>query len=203
MAAPPETIESRIDDPAAWNFRPVSVSGIFRHDQEFHLVSHLRPQQNGFEVLTPLQLAESAASGVKGATILVNRGWVPAALKDASKRPEGQMSGMVVVTGTARTYDRRGAFVPEDDASANMWFHSDIAAMSGVAGYQMMPVVIVADKTRPADGRQYALPEFPAGREVSPELVNNHLMYAITWFSFSAIMAAVFLIYAWRTRRNL
>ena len=50
---------------------------------------------SGFFVYTPLELAD-------GRFVFVNRGFVPYDLKDAAKRPQGQVEGEVTVTGLAR-----------------------------------------------------------------------------------------------------
>ncbi len=39
-------------------------------------------------------------------------------------------------------------------------------------------------------------PELPAPGKLKPNLPNNHLQYAITWFGLAAVLAGVFAVFA-------
>ena len=82
--APPPEAEWPGFDPETQDYRHVRVSGIFAHDREalvFRASANGKPGFDGpgFLVLTPLALAD-------GTSIIVNRGFVPLAGKDAAAR---------------------------------------------------------------------------------------------------------------------
>ena len=75
-------------------YRPVTVSGTFMHQGERHFLATYEGAA-GYNVYTPLMLED-------GRFVLVNRGFVPYEKKDPSTRVEGQVDGLVSVTGLAR-----------------------------------------------------------------------------------------------------
>ncbi len=64
-------------------WRRVTVTGRFLHDQELYLAARSLRGKVGVQVLTPFVRDT-------GQTVLVNRGWVPAVLKDSSRRGAGR-----------------------------------------------------------------------------------------------------------------
>ncbi|XP_048587685.1 surfeit locus protein 1-like isoform X2 [Nematostella vectensis] len=148
---PPENLDDL--DTTALEYRRIRLTGQFNHEQEFHVFPRSlyegsaesgglgRQPKSGAHVITPFTLAQT------GETILVNRGWVPKAKIDAEKRPEGQVSGEVTITGFIRKNDKRAPFAPKDDASRNRWHHRDAEAMAEVA--DCLPIQVDADAVNP------------------------------------------------------
>jgi surfeit locus 1 family protein len=87
-------VEARFASTGDVDYVPVTVTGTFVHEDERHFFSTWKGA-SGFDVYTPLHLAD-------GRYLLVNRGFVPYELKDAAKRPKGQVTGEVTITGLAR-----------------------------------------------------------------------------------------------------
>jgi len=79
-------------------YRRVTTDGRFLHDREVRVkaVTDLGP---GFWVVTPLEDA-------RGFTVLINRGFVPAERAASETRAEGQVEGLVSVTGLLRISER-------------------------------------------------------------------------------------------------
>lgn len=50
-------------------------------------------------------------------TILVNRGWVPRIKMDPTKRPEGQVTDVVEITGIVRKNEPRPQLMPKSKGS--------------------------------------------------------------------------------------
>lgn len=177
-------------DAKADEFRRVRAEGRFLHDRET-LVHGLAPgdvpgrANQGYYVLTPLERAD-------GATILVNRGFVPTELKDPATRAAGQVSGAATVTGMLRASEARGLFVPESDPAKGEWFTRDIPRIAQARGLSAVaPYLIEADATQNPGG-------WPRGGQLRVDLPNNHLQYAFTWFSIAACLIGVFSVFAWR-----
>ncbi|MBT3372739.1 MAG: SURF1 family protein [Rhodospirillaceae bacterium] len=184
MAAAPMSLSEKLSGQpgnlAALNYRSVRVRGRFLHQAEAFLGPRSHQGQSGLHVLTPLRLAN-------GATILINRGWVPNDRRDPSSRAEGQPRGEVAVQGVLRSHLKQGTWTPDYDAKADLWFWYDIDGIATSRGLNLRGGVVQADGRANPGG-------LPIGGVAQPALVNNHLQYAITWFSLSAVLLAVFLL---------
>jgi surfeit locus 1 family protein len=187
LAGAPTPLPAAIDDPAAWNYRPVTVEGFFAHDKTLFLMSRTHEGKNGVHLLTPL-VRDGAPP------VLVNRGWVPLDKREPATRPETLIANVVVVSGIARTPNPRGWMQPENVPAANQWFWTDLAAMEQAVGLgPLAPLVVEA--VRGADPKA-----LPIGGQTRIALPNDHLEYAITWFSLGFVLIAIFAIYALRRR---
>ncbi len=186
LALPPIEIANVQDiDPAAdLAWRRARVRGVFLHDREIYLAA-TRASKVGFDVITPLRLTD-------GGALLVDRGWVPAALRDPAKRAEGQIPGPVTVEGVLRQSGRKRWLVPDNDPVRNYWFWRDLAAMAETAEVNAPPVLLEAGPAPNPGG-------WPKGRRPTVDLPNNHLGYAITWYLLAIGLAVVF--YVWRRQQ--
>ncbi|WP_409334826.1 SURF1 family protein [Bradyrhizobium neotropicale] len=182
--------------PSSWHtitassdeYRRVTVSGHFLHERET-LVAAVTDYGRGFWVLTPLQTTD-------GATVLVNRGFVPPERREPSTRREGNPPGIVSVTGLLRVTEPKGAFLRSNDPAANRWYSRDVAAIAAARGLsQVAPFFVDADATPNGGG-------YPIGGLTVVRFPNNHLIYALTWFAM-AIMLAAALLRALRVRDHV
>ncbi|MDF1720692.1 MAG: SURF1 family protein [Minwuia sp.] len=171
-------LPERIEDPEAWRFRKVSVTGTFIHEAEAHRVSQPRQGTNGFQVLTPL-LRDN------GTAVIVDRGWIPKPLKDPASRADGQIAGPVTVTGIVRLKGEQTMFVPDNEPVANNWFFVDLAALETRAGVPLQQVYLVQTESPVA---------WPDAAPPSFSLRNNHLEYAFTWYSMAVIMTVIYIL---------
>lgn len=53
----------------------------------------------------------------------MNRGWVPAKLKDSVSRKNGQIEGKTDVIGIVRLHESRPNFMPANRHETNSWFY--------------------------------------------------------------------------------
>ena len=95
LALPPSPLPGQVEEPETFNFRKVTVTGRFRHDLEQLYSTRARVGVFGHHVLTPLVTTD-------GFTILIDRGWVPAAKVHSASRPDSQLDGEVAISGIAR-----------------------------------------------------------------------------------------------------
>src|SRR5215472_13069176 len=113
-AAPRSLAEAR-----GMEFRHVTDEGVFLHDKEIFLGATSEAGRNGYQVLTPLREAG-------GRTVFVNRGFIPAELKDPSTRFAGQVTGPVRVQGLLRLPAGKPAwFLPDNRPDLNYWIWVD------------------------------------------------------------------------------
>lgn len=180
-----------ISDPSAVDFRRARIEGIFLPGKEVHVYASSTDGKAGYHVLTPLLTPG-------GYTLLINRGWVPPEKKDASERPDSLIAGPVAIGGVIRLPQGRGMFTPEDDLASNTAYAVDPAAFAsrlGVAGIETR-FYLVADRSSTPPGG------IPLGGQLKPGLKNNHLIYAITWFSTGIAVAIAFLFFLLQRRRR-
>ena len=180
QAAPPVPLAMHMDDLAALNHRPVTVRGEFLHGLAAHITPRSHQGRTGLHVLTPLRLSD-------GATVLINRGWVPNDRRDPADRAPGQVAGEVTIKGILRTEFTKNTWTPEHDRGAELWFWYDVAGIAKARGVNLPTAVVLAD-ARPNPGG------LPIGGVAQPALVNNHLEYALTWFALALVAAVIFLV---------
>ncbi|WP_454624011.1 SURF1 family protein [Bradyrhizobium cenepequi] len=160
-------------------YRRVTLTGHFLHERET-LVAAVTDYGRGFWVLTPLQTAD-------GATVLVNRGFVPPEQRDPSTRREGNPRRAVSVTGLLRITEPNGGFLRTNDPAANRWYSRDVAAIAVARGLPgVAPFFIDADAAPNPGG-------YPIGGLTVVRFPNNHLIYALTWFAMAIMLAAALL----------
>src|ERR1700758_3702691 len=74
-----------LEDAKGMEFHHVTDEGVFLHDKEIFLGATSEAGRNGYQVLTPLREG-------RGRIIFINRGFIPAELKDPAKRADGRPS---------------------------------------------------------------------------------------------------------------
>ena len=179
--------------PGDYGYRHVTASGVLQHGKEalvFRLLEggKTRLSEPGFLVLTPLRLAT-------GETVIVNRGFVPQALRDPATRASGQTAGGVKVTGLMRPPEPRNLFTPVDQPAQGLWYTRDPASIAAARGLtQVAPFTIDADAAPNPGG-------WPLGGQTVLAIRNDHLSYALTWFGLAATLLGVFAALAWKRVR--
>src|SRR5262252_5216917 len=88
VSAAPMPAPQSLAEAKGLEFHHVTDDGIFLHEKEIFLGATSEGGRQGYQVLTPL-LQPS------GRIVFVNRGFIPAELKGATKRAAGQTAGTV------------------------------------------------------------------------------------------------------------
>jgi surfeit locus 1 family protein len=167
-------------DPEADKYLPVRIDGQIGESALRVLVSQ-KQVGAGYRVISPLDTGERR--------ILLDRGFIRVS-EDIPAPPEGEVS----ITGNLHWPDDRNDSTPENDVAGNTWFARDLEQMAGELGTE--PLLVVARETSFSDAPVTPLPVDTAG------IANDHLEYAMTWYSLAAIWAAMTALFLWRTRRT-
>lgn len=165
-------------------FHHVVAEGVFQNDKELFLAATSDNGGSGYQVLTPLAMTD-------GQTMFVNRGFIPLDLKERSKRAAGELSGTQRVVGLLRLAppEKPSFFLPDNRPDLNLWFWIDLRAMARQDGLaDPAPFYIDADKTPNPGG-------WPKGGITRLDLPNDHLQYAVTWFSLAVALAVIYVLY--------
>ena len=168
-----------------WEFRQIKLHGRYRHDKELHLGARHYRKQLGYHIITPFMLTG-------GDTILVNRGWVPTDKRNPSSRPETQTTDEQEIAIMLRTPKGRTLFAPDNDPAHNAWFWVDLPEM--IKHLNIKRIIGYAEAiSQPKSYTGHAELPIPIGGRFY--LRNDHLLYAITWFSLAVVLMVVYVLY--------
>jgi surfeit locus 1 family protein len=158
----------------------VLVSGRLLPD-EVHVYTSAPPFGVGYRVIAPLALDD-------GRTVLLDRGFVPIGEKDAPR-----LIGPIRVEGALLWPDETDSYTQAPDLAKNIWLARDLPAMA--EALRAEPILIV---TQASDDENAPMP-LPVGVNIR----NDHLQYAVTWFSLAAVWAMMTGYLIWRIKRRI
>ena len=176
IAAAPVALPAN-PDPERDRYLAVTVEGTILPG-ELQVLDSMKQVGPGFRLIAPFRTAD-------GRRILIDRGFVRETRRDAVRA-----LGPATVQGNLLWPQETDSFTPAPDRASNTWFARDVPLMAQALDTE--PVMLVAaSQTDPA---VTPLPVDTAG------VPNDHLQYAITWFSLAAIWAGMTATFLWRNR---
>jgi surfeit locus 1 family protein len=124
---------------------------------------------------------------------MVDLGYVPEAMKGDAIRLEGTIEAV----GALYWPNETDGFTPPPDHAANIWFARDLEAMAEALGTS--PVLVIAE----THAMSSAGGDWPKPLRLGVNMPNDHLNYAITWFSLALIWAVMSVMLVRRERKRL
>ena len=176
LAAPVPLSGVDTADPGSQRFLPVVAEGQLT-GEEIHVLS--AADGPGYRVIGVLDTG--------GRRVMADLGFVPLADKDRDRAADE-----VMITGNLHWPQEVDDWTPAPDTAANIWYARDVGPMAAALGTK--PLLLVARRITPTLGTA----AMPLDSEAVP---NDHLGYAITWFSLAAVWAVMTGIFLWRGRR--
>ena len=167
-------------NPEADRFLPVTVTGELTGEFVDVLVSR-KEFGAGFRVIAVLVAKD-------GRRVLIDRGFLPEMSRGLPREATA-----LEVTGNLLWPDEVDGFTPAPDAKTGIWFARDLPAMA--TALHAEPILIVA-RSDTGDG----IDPMPVDSSAIP---NDHLNYAITWFSLAIAWAGMTVLLLWRNRRKV
>lgn len=169
-------------------YRRVRVSGRFDERFRIYLDNRVHQGRPGYHVIVPLAHA--------GGSVLVNRGWLPAAA-DRSFAPHARsIEGPVSIEGVLVPARERYFQLDTGDDGGPVWQNLDLNRFR--AWYRSggeLPDYLLQQMTTLDDGLVRDWPRPDAG-------VQRHLGYATQWFAVCAAIVALYAYYGvWRRLR--
>jgi len=149
------------------NYQRVVSEGTFNFEDQIYLYSLNESGKPGYDVITPYKT-------LKNENVLVNRGWIDKSLKNNSEI--NLKENKVKITGLLREIYKANIFKPSNDLKNNIWFSLEANDLKELTGKQFPNYMIFLEK--PTN-------KVPAPKKVSVDVPNNHLKYAITWYSIA------------------
>ena len=181
IAAPVALSTLGLPDPERDRYLPVTTAG-HTTGQELLVLSGSQEQGPGYEIITAFQTTE-------GRRILLDRGLVGEAAKGQARPPV-----TLAVIGNLAWPNESDSYTPPPDQASNLWFARDVEAMA--KSLKTDPVLVVI---RSAEGDSQGILPVPVDTAGIP---NDHLSYAITWFSLAAVWAGMTGYLLWRIRQK-
>jgi surfeit locus 1 family protein len=158
------------------NYQRVISNGSYNFKDQIYLYSLNEKGKPGFDVITPFET-------ISKEIVLVNRGWIPKELKYFAEI--NSIQGSTKVTGLLRKIYKANIFKPDNDIKNNIWFSVNLDDLEKFTGKKFSNFIIYLEDL----DMQAPLP-----RKITVEVPNNHLKYAITWYSI-AISILLYYLY--------
>jgi surfeit locus 1 family protein len=181
IAADPVPLAEALE-PEYRRYAPVLMTGQFGNGHVRMLASR-RTTGAVYRIIRPFVTDD-------GRKVLVDTGWQVQS-RDVADGPEGR----VTLTGNLDAPQEADGFTPPPDIAGNIWFARDVPAMATALGTD--PVLVVLRDAPEIDLGVTPWPVDTAG------IPNDHLQYALTWFSLALIWGAMTAYFLLRTRRGM
>ena len=150
--------------------------------REIHVLTSKKNAGPGFLVISPLELPN-------GKSIMVDRGFIPEVQKSANR-----FSGKVNLIGNLLWPNEIDIFTPNPNIDKNIWFGRDLSKMARYLGVD--PILVVTRNISPSG--------MPEPQRIGINIPNNHLNYAVTWFSLAFVWFGMTILLIYRiTKQDL
>jgi cytochrome oxidase assembly protein ShyY1 len=125
-----------------------------------------------------------------GATVVINTGFVQNTMQDRAQQDRAVRNLVtgtpVTLTGYLRYPEAAGTLTPHDDVNKRLWFNRDQRAMASALGWgDVAPFYVDLESPVPANA-------IPKPGPLVVRLKDDHMQYAITWFSLAAAVVIAF-----------
>lgn len=185
---PPLPLNSAAAPPATLAAVRVSVDGRYLADRQLLLDDQVRGETPGYDVWTPLRLAD-------GRLLIVNRGWIPPGASRSELPPLPAPAGTVSLNGLWRSLPepgiRLGPACDPAQAPAPQWprtvLYPNVADLACLYGEPVLAgELLLAPEADGGFVREWKVSSngFPPAR---------HYAYAAQWFAFALTLLALFL----------
>ena len=158
------------------NYQKVKFSGIFDFEKQVYLYSLNNKGKPGYDIITPLKINSNEI-------LLINRGWIQ---KDRKGNKNINKVKSNSYEGILKKITKPNPFKPDNDIENNIWYSLKLTDLEDFTGYKLSNFVLFLQNN------QNNLVE---NKIVSPDLPNNHLKYALTWYSVALSILLYFLYF--------
>ncbi len=158
------------------NYQKVKFNGIFNFEKQIYLYSLNSKGTPGYDLITPIKINSNEI-------LLVNRGWIKKDLK-GNKSINNIKSNSF--EGIIKKISKPNPFKPENDIKNNIWYSLKLEDLENFTGYKLNNFVLFLQNNQN---------NLVKNKVVSPDLPNNHLKYAITWYSVALSILLYFLYF--------
>lgn len=162
------------------NYQRVIAEGEYDFEKQIYLYSLNEKGEPGFDVITPFKTLDLE-------NILINRGWIKANQKNESiiNKVEGKK-----IQGLMFKNVKKNIFKPDNEIEKNIWFSINLEDVNKFTGKKFNEYIFYLEDEKIST---------PKPKKITIDLPNNHLKYAITWYSISI---SIFLYFLYFRKKN-
>ena len=147
------------------NYQKVFLTGKYDFESQIYLYSLNDKGQPGFDVITPFET-------ISKENVLVNRGWIQKEFKNSFDINASSKN----ITGMLRQVKRKNLFTPDNDIIENIWFSINLEDVQKTTDKKFNKFIVYLEDQNI---------NRPKPKKITVDVPNNHLKYAITWYSIS------------------
>ena len=188
--APPLRAGSELLEADTAHLRRLEARGVWVPERTILLDNKVQQGVIGYEVLTPLRIADSAHY------VLVNRGWVRAPQLRSELPKVVTPTGVVSVEGVARIPSHRFLELGEQVVTGTVWQNLTMERYKTWSELSLQPVLLYQ-----AGGDDDGLRRVEAAPEAAGINADRHRGYALTWFSLAGVTVVLGLL-GWRKSKH-
>ena len=157
------------------SYQRVTLVGKYNFKNQIYLYNLNKKGQPGFDVITPFETLNKE-------NVLINRGWI----KKEFKNNSAINSSSANIKGLLKESNRKNIFTPNNDLKENIWFSINLNEIQKMTGKKFNKFIVYLEDEKI---------DTPKPKEITIDLPNNHLKYAITWYSISISILFYFLYF--------
>ena len=161
-------------------YKPIHAIGLLggKHLRVLSSKKHVGP---GYRIISVFE--------TNNRRVMLDRGFI--GIEENFTKDNGTL---IEIEGNIHWPDEKDLFTPQPDLENNIWFARDVDSMAQFLDTD--PVLIVASVIRPNNTH------ISTTRIDATSIPNNHLQYAITWFSLAGIWVAMSIAFFWKTNSS-
>ena len=157
------------------NYQRVALVGKYNFKNQIYLYNLNEKGQPGFDVITPFETLNKE-------NVLINRGWIKKEFKNNPRINSFSKN----IKGLLKESNKKNIFTPENDLKENIWFSINLNEVQKLTGKKFNKFIVYLEDEKI---------NTPKPKEITIDLPNNHLKYAITWYSISISILFYFLYF--------
>jgi surfeit locus 1 family protein len=167
-------------------YAKIKIYGHFLSDLDIHLYGR---KKNSYYLLSPFQTNDNQI-------IPVIRGWF--ATKDKKAINHKFETANEEIVGFVLAGEKNRFYIPSNDLKNNIWFSLDLTQLSQIFGFKLTDFYLL--QTDITNLHSEYLKSISINNLL--HIKNDHLEYAITWFSLALCLMIIFIIYIKKKAEN-
>ena len=181
--SPREINASVINDIKNYNYRRIKLEGTYIYNKNITIYSKVLNGKVGRHLIIPFK--------TKFGYILINKGFIP---KDYNINVAfAENAKNISINGIVKFQQKINYFTPKNNLITNEWYYINIDEISKFLNIPLLGFYLI-EEDNPKE-------RYPVGSQYNLKVPNDHLQYAITWFSL-AIALSIFMHLLWRKNVN-
>jgi surfeit locus 1 family protein len=181
--SPKEINASVINDIKNYNYRRIKLEGTYIYNKNITIYSKVLNGKVGRHLIIPFK--------TKFGYILINKGFIP---KDYNiDLAFAEKAKNISINGIVKFQQKINYFTPKNNLITNEWYYINLDEIGKFLNIPLMDFYLI-EEDNPKE-------RYPVGSQYNLKVPNDHLQYAITWFSL-AIALSIFMHLLWRNNVN-